>query len=381
MLSERATRQAGIGSVDDAMAAYSVQLRAWVDLQVDARFNNLIHGTVEPELVAARSASAAAIATCERLEGQLGEACIQQSLVADGQAQLLTLVEGISDETERIKAAVLACQAAVAQATVQASAAQTAAAAASSGSPNDAASHSEALQCVERALTTAGAVEARLERHESELRNVLQLQARNDQRIQDLAAARDIQDAQLRDVVAKRRLGEEEELELRDKFAKLLESRFAAWRGDLASEIAEDIRAAGRAGGEQAEERFARKLEAIRNEEAMLCKHTARSESEEIRSQVRASETMLRQEVASARQALTAELASAMRSEAAAIAALDEQLWLTDQRLGQRVDELARAQREQFMSSRVLQEPCVPQSTFKLSPEVHAKRLGSPRPP
>merc|ERR1712125_117811 len=99
-----------------------------------------------------------------------------------------------------------------------------------------------------------------------------------------------------------------EELELRDKFAKLLESRFAAWRGDLASEIAEDIRAAGRAGAEQAEERFARRLEAVRSEEATLSKHSARAECEEIRSQVRTAELALRQEVVSARQALSAEL-------------------------------------------------------------------------
>jgi hypothetical protein len=37
---------------------------------------------------------------------------------------------------------------------------------------------------------------------------------------------------------------------------------------------------------------------------------------------------------------LRAETTAAFRSEAAAVAALDEQLWLTDQRLGQRIDEL-----------------------------------------
>merc|ERR1712087_211405 len=140
----------------------------------------------------------------------------------------------------------------------------------------------------------------------------------------------------------------------------------------LASEIAEDIRAAGRAGAEQAEERFARRLDAVRNEETMLCKHSARADCEEIRSQVRAAEAALRQEVASVRQALSGELASAMRNEAAAVAALDEQLWLTDQRLGQRIDELARVQRERYVSSTAGsgQEPCVPQSTFRLRPEV-----------
>merc|ERR1711957_979776 len=38
---------------------------------------------------------------------------------------------------------------------------------------------------------------------------------------------------------------------------------------------------------------------------------------------------------------LRLETAAALRSEASAVAALDEQLWLTDQRLGQRIDEPA----------------------------------------
>merc|ERR1712228_636265 len=102
----------------------------------------------------------------------------------------------------------------------------------------------------------------------------------------------------------------------------------------------------------------------------MGCKHSVRADCEEIRSQGRAAEVALRQEVASVRQSLSGELASAMRNEAAAVAALDEQLWLTDQRLGQRIDELARAQRERYISSAAGsgQEPCVPQSTFRLRP-------------
>jgi hypothetical protein len=336
--------------------------------------------------MAARSASAAALASTERLEEQLCAACEQQTFVTDGQSKLLTLVEGISEETERIKAAVTACQAAVVQVQAQATAATEAAAAAtavSGSSSNDAAAAgTQALQCVERAITTAGAVEARLERHESELKEVLQMVSRSDQRLQSLAASRDIQDAQFRELTARRQLSEDEELELRDKFAKLLETRFAAWRGDLASEIAEDIRTAGRVGAEQAHEQFARTLKAMRTDEAA---HAARVECEEVRKEVRLCEATLRQEVAASRQALTAELATAMRSEAAAVAALDEQLWLTDQRLGQRIDELARAHCEsQFKASAAPQpaarrEPFVPQSTFRLSQEVGTPRLGSPR--
>merc|ERR1712139_265552 len=41
---------------------------------------------------------------------------------------------------------------------------------------------------------------------------------------------------------------------------------------------------------------------------------------------------------------LRAETRAALKSEQNSIAAIDEQLWLTDQRLGQRIDELAHAQ-------------------------------------
>jgi len=54
--------------------------------------------------------------------------------------------------------------------------------------------------------------------------------------------------------------------------------------------------------------------------------------------------TMLEQELTAAQKKtsseLRLELRSSLRSEAAAVAALDEQLWLTDQRLGQRIEEL-----------------------------------------
>ena len=54
----------------------------------------------------------------------------------------------------------------------------------------------------------------------------------------------------------------------------------------------------------------------------------------------------------------------ALNRESAAIAALDEQLWITDQRLGQRIDELHRAgerpkQRQQLLSS-LLEETAEP---------------------
>lgn len=64
----------------------------------------------------------------------------------------------------------------------------------------------------------------------------------------------------------------------------------------------------------------------------------------EMTRQVEASEVRLGEELGGLQQRLISELraetTAAFRSEAAAVASLDEQIWLTDQRLGQRIDEL-----------------------------------------
>eukprot|EP00927_Polykrikos_kofoidii_P077118 TRINITY_DN7409_c0_g1_i1.p1 TRINITY_DN7409_c0_g1~~TRINITY_DN7409_c0_g1_i1.p1 ORF type:complete len:1487 (-),score=348.93 TRINITY_DN7409_c0_g1_i1:36-4496(-) len=61
---------------------------------------------------------------------------------------------------------------------------------------------------------------------------------------------------------------------------------------------------------------------------------------------VEASQTELEREISAAQKRavgeLRVEVRTALRNEAATVAALDEQVWLTDQRLGQRIDEVAR---------------------------------------
>lgn len=92
------------------------------------------------------------------------------------------------------------------------------------------------------------------------------------------------------------------------------------------------------------EERFRKAIdareEALRDEVAALQQRA----SGEV---VEACQSSLQGELAAVQKRLAAELRSEMRgllkSEQSAIAALDEQLWRTDQRLGQRIDELAQA--------------------------------------
>jgi len=97
------------------------------------------------------------------------------------------------------------------------------------------------------------------------------------------------------------------------------------------------------------------------------------------------------EEVTAAQKKTTAELRlelrSSLRSEAAAVAALDEQLWLTDQRLGQRIEELCAshaALREQLghgaqqMAEVVEERPSRRQPTLATIPEVLEASIAQP---
>merc|ERR1719271_2411241 len=107
------------------------------------------------------------------------------------------------------------------------------------------------------------------------------------------------------------------------------ERRLGTWRNEITAEVTkaqksreyrllqEEVRG-------DLEGRLAKSLESVRSE---LMKELAKQQQRLIAE-------------------LRAETNTAFRSEAAAVAALDEQLWLTDQRLGQRIDELAHSHRE-----------------------------------
>jgi len=66
---------------------------------------------------------------------------------------------------------------------------------------------------------------------------------------------------------------------------------------------------------------------------------------DEFRSQIAEAQVCLREELANIQQRLvadlTAETTRSINSANSSIAALDEQLWITDQRLGQRIDDLS----------------------------------------
>mmetsp|Transcript_24565 Transcript_24565/g.56663 ORF Transcript_24565/g.56663 Transcript_24565/m.56663 type:complete len:358 (-) Transcript_24565:37-1110(-) len=71
---------------DAAVANYSVQLQAWVNLQVDQRLNQVLGNLVNTEVAVHRQEMAASLAAGERLE-------IEMSAVTDAQAKLLTVIQ------------------------------------------------------------------------------------------------------------------------------------------------------------------------------------------------------------------------------------------------------------------------------------------------
>jgi len=100
------------------------------------------------------------------------------------------------------------------------------------------------------------------------------------------------------------------------------DARFNAWRAELKAEVSDEIR----------------HMDSMRQVGGALHSQVSQ-ELEDLKAEAVAIQRRLVSE-------LRAETTAAFRSEAAAVAALDEQLWLTDQRLGQRIDELARAHRD-----------------------------------
>lgn len=181
---------------DNAVAAYGVQLRNWIDVQVDARLNLVLRGVLDTEFMALRQESGAALGAVQQAESEM-------EVLKTTQAKLLSVVEGISEELARTKAAVSAFQ-------------------------------------LGAQLDTAAKTRSR-------------------------------------------------EVDMDD-----CKSELKKWVEESQTRLSEDIVALQQ-----------RLMADLRNETT-----------------------------------------AAFRSEAAAVAALDEQLWLTDQRLGQRIDELAHSQRE-----------------------------------
>lgn len=81
---------------DVAVATYGVQLRAWIDLQVDARLQAGLQSIIEAE-VTSRQDVAFALTVAHRVD-------FEMKAMAETQASLLSVVEGVSEELSQLKA-------------------------------------------------------------------------------------------------------------------------------------------------------------------------------------------------------------------------------------------------------------------------------------
>eukprot|EP00434_Breviolum_minutum_P041622 symbB.v1.2.037027.t1/scaffold5360.1/size28108/4 len=96
-LQQTVARGEGAKFHDSAVTTYGIQLRAWVDMQVDARLGQLLPNFLEGEFETFRSEYVAAQEVAStRLEGEL-------QAVADAQAKLLQVVDSMSRELARVK--------------------------------------------------------------------------------------------------------------------------------------------------------------------------------------------------------------------------------------------------------------------------------------
>eukprot|EP00811_Abedinium_folium_P006708 NODE_16185_length_1008_cov_1.434733.p1 GENE.NODE_16185_length_1008_cov_1.434733~~NODE_16185_length_1008_cov_1.434733.p1 ORF type:complete len:321 (-),score=117.78 NODE_16185_length_1008_cov_1.434733:46-1008(-) len=109
------------GRFDTAVAQYGVQLRAWVDLQVDARLSQVLRDLVGVEFAGARQdcdalrdlVTGELIGARQHVDDAM-EATLrvkaEVSSLTESQSRMLVVIQGISEELGRMKEAIADCQ-------------------------------------------------------------------------------------------------------------------------------------------------------------------------------------------------------------------------------------------------------------------------------
>eukprot|EP00927_Polykrikos_kofoidii_P040430 TRINITY_DN34566_c0_g1_i1.p1 TRINITY_DN34566_c0_g1~~TRINITY_DN34566_c0_g1_i1.p1 ORF type:complete len:640 (-),score=136.59 TRINITY_DN34566_c0_g1_i1:72-1991(-) len=323
--------------LDMAVADYGARLRSWVDQQVDVRINFVLQG-FEGELHMARQESATALVTLQRFEGEVRAA-------AEAQSKLLGVVGELSQEVARLQFAVDKNV----MLTVQ-----------------DMRQKITSMEKEQQLFCSHG----RVEKHDADIKELQRSHGNHDRDLAQLQ--RHVSNEATRTLRARGLEEQEEEqkqVRQRELFDKQLEEKLAACRTDLHAAVTEEILNFNL--NQKAEERLKIMLENFRGEVAAVAslrtdveEHLEASKAQiiehvlqelrghmdgvvlrELKSHVDVSQGRLEAEITACQQRLFAQLraetTASFRSEAAAVAALDEQLWLTDQRLGQRIDEVA----------------------------------------
>jgi len=336
---------------DSAVASYGVQLKAWIDWQVDAYLREVMPSILDGELGAARHDCIVAVEVAERVEGET-------RAVAEAQAKLLAVVEGISGELARLKGAVATCQAGAQQQLNS----MVAASNQSSMAGEEALIQVQALRESVEELRRSRSVLEQQEKSVSDRVDALTREFSTE--LKEFAEevqlgkqkALDVQN-NVRELIAEDRRQTVETIEkdlaplltLVDQESRI-EARLEGFRGELLSKIEEQLQSSKAA---LSPSRMDSRLEALQVDiEERVAQHVEgrmkalRQESTQAtQGQIEEAWARTAEEFASLQERLIKELRSEMTAafarEDAAIAALDEQLWITDQRLGQRIDELA----------------------------------------
>lgn len=338
-------------------------LRAWVEFQVDARINQAFRDLAEGELlgssrlfdgvdrlarlppsttglVSAEQASqvaAEARGICQKLEEEV-------RLVARAQTHILSTLDGISGRVDAVTAPDRTSQ----SDRIQDSSSLEKAAASRletriSELRDEAAQHQH--QCSDK-LASALDVLATTQR---EVGTLAQAVDRLAERVYGRAGSDSAEKSVDRFLIDETEARFEARCERLDrdlaaatKARSTLEGRFEELRTELASAVVtrEDFRN----GLEDLATDFAEAIATLKGESQRVPGRSS-EDQRELEQRIELWQAALQKEIAAQQKRLVTELRgeikSGLRSETSNLAALDEQLWSTDQRLGQRIDELA----------------------------------------
>lgn len=295
------------GNFETAVASYGVQLRAWVDLQVDARLAQVLPGLLE-------GAGSEAVEAADRCEGEV-------KAIADAQAKLLMLVEGVSDEISRLKALAISHSEARSASQARDREAQEA---------REARDQSSSAERVWDSIEELRRSAADRERQDAEAHR----------RLQEKVSALEGRIGSLKGDLVGEFGSEQHRLAALEREVMAKESM----RGDIESRLESRLDQAARTSESQVESKLLRHKSAYEEFLRSSLETLKRDMQQETKSRIESSQARLGEELVSLQQRLIAELraetTAALNRESSAIAGLDQQLWITDQRLGQEIAEL-----------------------------------------
>lgn len=303
---------AGYNHFDGAVANYAKQLRAWVDLQVEAHLNEALPDLMREELANVHQESDA---FRELVSGELTDAHqhsedaieIVQRLkaevesVEDAHARMVSVVQGMSEELANLNVVVTAFQTQV------------------------------DMRPEEKETHTL----ARIAQHDEDLASLQGIVAE----LQEIPAA---------SMETRREVGE------LIPAVQVLERRLCELRGvtdSHSSKLADTEHELSKAAALYLD--LETRVEALRKDVEAAASHKTletrlRDSRQELRTQIDESEVQVSEKLTTLQQKhlakLRAETNAALKNVAAAVTHLDEQLWRTDQRLGQRIDNMMHMQ-------------------------------------